>query len=108
MSKLVKVGLIGCGVVGQGVVRLLAAEADEIERKTGLRIEVALVADKDVAQARKAEVSDDRITTDAAEILQDKSISVIVELVGGTGVAKDFVLRALKAGKDVVTAVRHG
>jgi homoserine dehydrogenase len=113
MGKHVKVGLIGCGVVGQGVARLLAAEADEIERKTGLRLELTRIADKDPAQARKAEIPEDRIATDAGVVLSDPSISVIVELVGGTGVAKDFVLRALESGKDVVTAnkallAKHG
>jgi len=104
MGKQVNIGLIGCGIVGQGVVRLVRAEADEIERKTGLRLEIRRVADKDPAQARKAEVPEDRITADAGEILGDKSISVVVELVGGTGVAKEFVLRALQSGQDVVTA----
>jgi homoserine dehydrogenase len=104
MGKVVKVGLIGCGVVGQGVVGLLRAEAQEIERKTGLRIELTRVADKDVAQARRAGVADDRIAADATAVLDDKEISIVIELVGGTGVAKEFVLRALRAGKDVVTA----
>jgi homoserine dehydrogenase len=104
MSKVLNIGLIGCGTVGAGVVRLIRAEAGEIERKTGLRLEVARVADKDPAQARKAEVPENRITTDAGQIFEDKSIAAVVELVGGTGIAKDFVLRALRAGKDVVTA----
>lgn len=104
MGNRVNIGLIGCGIVGQGVVRLVRAEADEIERKSGLCLEIARVADKDPAQARKAEVPDDRITTDARQIFADKNISVVVELVGGTGVAREFVLRALESGKHVVTA----
>jgi len=113
MGKVVRVGLIGCGIVGQGVVRLLRAEGEEIERKTGLRLELARVADKDPAQARKAEVPDERITTNAGQIFEDKSVSTVIELVGGTGAAREFVLAALRAGKDVVTAnkallARHG
>ncbi len=104
MGKVVKVGLIGCGVVGQGVVRLLQAEADEIERKTGLRLELARVADKDTAQPRLAEVPESRITADAGAVLDDPEISVVIELVGGTGIAREFVLRALRGGKHVVTA----
>lgn len=104
MAKVCKVGLIGCGTVGAGVVQLLAAEATEIERKTGICLELAKVADRDSQQARKANVPAGRFTTDAAEVLNDPSIEVIVELVGGTGVARDFVLQALQAGKDVVTA----
>lgn len=104
MGNRVNIGLIGCGIVGQGVVRLVRAEADEIERKTGLRLEIGRVADKDPVQARKAEIPDDRITTDAGQLFADEDISVVVELVGGTGVAREFVLRALESGKNVVTA----
>ncbi|MBI4582216.1 MAG: homoserine dehydrogenase [Planctomycetes bacterium] len=104
MGKLVRVGLIGCGTVGQGVVRLLHAEGAEIERKTGLRLELVRVADKDPAQARKAGVPEERITADAGAVIEDQDISVVVELVGGTGAAKDFVVQSLRAGKDVVTA----
>lgn len=104
MGESFKVGLIGCGTVGQSVVALIRAEAPEIERRTGIRLEIARVADKDPQQARKAAVSADCFTTNAAEVLNDKSIAAIVELVGGTGVAREFVLNALRAGKDVVTA----
>ena len=56
MAEVFKVGLIGCGTVGQGVVRLLQTEAEEIERKTGIRLELARVADKDLSQARRVDV----------------------------------------------------
>jgi homoserine dehydrogenase len=104
MPEAFKVGLIGCGTVGQGVAALIAAEADEIERKTGVRLELARVADKDPAQAQKAGVPAERVTTNAAELFADPSLSAIIELVGGTGIAREFVLKALEAGKDVVTA----
>jgi homoserine dehydrogenase len=113
MATTLRIGLIGCGIVGQGVVRLIQAEAQEIARKSGVCLELVRVADKDPGQARRAEVPEDRITTDAAAVLEDRSIQAVVELVGGTGVARDFVLRALKSGKDVVTAnkallAKHG
>lgn len=113
MPEAFKVGLIGCGTVGQGVAALIAAEADEIERKTGVRLELARVADKDPAQAQKAGVPAERVTTNAAELFADPSLSAIIELVGGTGIAREFVLKALEAGKDVVTAnkallAKHG
>ncbi len=113
MVGVFKIGLIGCGTVGQGVVRLLQSEAAQIEKKTGVRLELARVADKDLAQARKVDLPADRLTTDAADIFSDASISAVVELVGGTGVARQFVLQALQSGKDVVTAnkallAKHG
>ncbi|MBE7420794.1 MAG: homoserine dehydrogenase [Ideonella sp.] len=113
MAEVFTVGLIGCGVVGQGVARLIASEAEEIARKTGVKLELARVADKDPSQPRKAGVPDDRVTTDAAELIADPSLQAIVELVGGTGIAREFVLQAFKAGKDVVTAnkallAKHG
>ncbi len=104
MSDMYKIGLIGCGVVGQQVARILQTEADEIEKKTGLRLQLARVCDKDLAQAGKAGIPDNLLTTQAADIFNDESIVAVVELVGGTTIAKDFVLRAFETGKDVVTA----
>ncbi|NLX12949.1 MAG: homoserine dehydrogenase [Phycisphaerales bacterium] len=104
MSDIYKIGLIGCGVVGQQVAEILRCEADEISKKTGLRLQLVRVCDKDRSQAVKAGIPDDLFTTQAADIFNDKSIAAVVELVGGTTVAKDFVLRALDAGQDVVTA----
>ncbi len=113
MSNVFKIGLNGCGTVGQGVVRVIQAEADEIERKTGIRLDLAKVADKDASQPKKVNVPADRVTADAADIFNDDSIAAVVELVGGTGIAKKFVLKALKSGKHVVTAnkallAKHG
>ncbi|GMU24344.1 MAG: homoserine dehydrogenase [Phycisphaerae bacterium] len=104
MGEAFNIGLIGCGTVGQGVVQLIHTEAAEIERKTGIRLNIARVADKDPAQPRKVNVPSDRVTTNAADIFADRSIHAVIELVGGTGIAKEFVLQALRAGKDVVTA----
>ena len=113
MASVCRVGLIGCGVVGQGVVRIVQSEAGAIERKTGVRLEIAQVADKDPAQPQKASVPPERVTTRAADLLENPELSAIVELVGGTTVARQFVLQALASGKDVVTAnkallARHG
>ncbi|HSW46475.1 MAG TPA: homoserine dehydrogenase [Phycisphaerae bacterium] len=104
MADVFRVGLIGCGVVGGGVVELLRDEGGEIARKTGQRLEIVRVADKDPRQARSVGVPEDRITTNAADVINDPGIQAAIELVGGTSVAKDFVLSALKAGKHVVTA----
>lgn len=113
MTEVFKIGLIGCGTVGQGVVRILQAEAGLIEKKTGIRLELARVVDKDLSQPAKAGVPKNLVSTDAADIFNDSSISAVIELVGGTTVAKQFVLKALSCGKDVVTAnkallAKHG
>ena len=113
MEEVFKVGLIGCGTVGQGVVEILQAEADTMAVKTGVRLDLARVADTQPEQARKVGVPEERITTDAGELFADPEIDVIIELVGGTTLAKDFVLRALESGKHVVTAnkallAKHG
>ena len=113
MAEIFKIGLIGCGVVGQGVVRILQDDADEIEKKTGIRLELARVVDKDLSQPAKVNVPKSCVSTDAADIFNDKSISAVIELIGGTTTAKEYVLKALSAGKDVVTAnkallAKHG
>lgn len=113
MSDVCRIGLIGCGTVGQGVVRIIQAEAQEIQRKTGVRLELARVVDKDPAQVAKVDVPVGLVSTNAADIFNDNAIDVVVELVGGTTIAKDFVLAALNAGKSVVTAnkallAKHG
>ena len=104
MADVFRVGLIGCGTVGGGVVELLRAEGDEIARKAGVCLEIARVADKDPQQAVRAGVPADRFTTDAAAVINDPQIQAVIELAGGTGAARDFVLAALRAGKHVVTA----
>ena len=113
MGDILKIGLIGCGTVGQGVVELLRSEGDAISSKVGVRLELVRVVDKDPAQPRKVGIPEDRISLNASDIFSDPGIAVVVELVGGTGIAKDFVLQALKSGKDVVTAnkallAKHG
>ncbi len=113
MGEAFRIGLIGCGTVGQGVVRIIQAEADEIERKTGVRLELVRVVDKDPAQPAKVNVPAGLVSANAADIFNDKSIGAVVELVGGTTIARDFVLAALAAGKSVVTAnkallAKHG
>ena len=113
MARAFKVGLIGCGTVGRGVAAILRAEADEIANKTGVRLELARVADIDPDRPRQAGVPAKLVTTEASDVIEDRGIAAVIELVGGTNVARDFVLRALRAGKDVVTAnkallAKHG
>jgi homoserine dehydrogenase len=100
----VKVGLVGFGTVGTGVAKLLCDEADAIEARTGLRIELASVVDVDTTSERSVKLGDGILTDDLDKLLGDDSIQIGVELVGGTTVAKDIQLKMLGAGKDVVTA----
>ncbi len=100
----VRVGLVGFGTVGTGVAKLLCDEADAIEARTGLRIELATVVDVDTTSARPVKLGDGILTDDLDKLLGDESIQIGVELVGGTTAAKDIQLKMLAAGKDVVTA----
>jgi len=113
LAQSFKIGLIGCGTVGCGVIEILRAEAAEIAQKTGVHLELACVADIDPDRPRQAGVPKERVTTDANEVIADPDIAIVIELIGGTSVAKDVVLRSLQSGKDVVTAnkallAKHG
>jgi homoserine dehydrogenase len=103
-EKSVKIGLVGFGTVGCGVAKLLAEQADSIAAKTGLRLELACVVDIDTESPRPVKLPEGILTSDIKKLLNDETIKIGVELVGGTKAAKDVQLRMLKAGKDVVTA----
>jgi homoserine dehydrogenase len=112
-EKIVKVGLVGFGTVGSGVAKIVLENADSIAAKTGLRLQLACVVDSDLKRPRPVKLPDGILTNDLNKLLNDKSIQIAVELVGGTGIAKDFQLKMLAAGKDVVTAnkallAKHG
>jgi len=102
--KEVKVGVIGFGTVGAGVVRLLLENASVIERRLGFPLKLEKVADLDITSDRGVEVPPSLLTTDAEEILESPDISLVVELIGGLEPARTFTLRALAKGKGVVTA----
>jgi len=102
--RIIKVGLVGYGIVGTGVARLLSENADEITARTGLKIELARVVDKDTATVREFQVAEGVLTDDLDALLNDQSIDIALELVGGTTVAKDIQSKLLRSGKDVVTA----
>ena len=99
-----KVGLIGIGTVGGGTYKVLTENAKEILKKTGISIDVARVADKNLALAKKVVGDENKITEDAFDIVNDKEIDLVIELIGGTGIAKELVETALANKKHVVTA----
>jgi homoserine dehydrogenase len=102
--KLVKVGVIGFGVVGTGTIKILLNQRELIKKRTGIDIILKKVADKDIERPREINLSKEILTTDAWEIIKDPEIDIVVELVGGTTIAKEFIIEALKNGKHVVTA----
>lgn len=102
--KIVKIGLVGYGVVGTGVAKILHDNAKEIAARTGLRPELACVVDKDTTSPRDFNLPQGVLTDDLNVLLDDDSISIGLELVGGTTIAKDIQLKLLQSGKDVVTA----
>ncbi|MBE6392084.1 MAG: homoserine dehydrogenase [Lentisphaerae bacterium] len=97
-----KVGIIGFGTVGAGVAENLLANADVIAKRTGVRPALFKIADLDITTDRGVKIPEGILTTDAASVID--SCDIVVELVGGTTIAKKFILEALKKGKSVVTA----
>ncbi len=97
-----KVGIIGFGTVGAGVAENLLANAEVISKRTGVRVVLHKIADLDITTDRGVSIPDGVLTTDANEVIS--SCDIVVELVGGTTVAKKFILEALNKGKSVVTA----
>ena len=102
--KSIKVGLFGIGTVGSGVFEVLKRNADEISRRAGRTIELTMVADLDVERAKKIVGNGVQVVNDARAIIANPDIDVVVELIGGYGIAKALVLEAIAAGKHVVTA----
>jgi len=98
------VGLLGCGNVGAALVELIRTRADDIAARTGLRLEVARVAVRNTAKDRNVELPDGVLTHDAADVVADPSIDLVVEVIGGIEPARTLILDALAGGKPVVTA----
>jgi homoserine dehydrogenase len=104
MNEPVRVGIVGLGTVGSGVVRLLVESADHITRHAGRPIVVERAVCRDVGRDRGLRLAADRISTDVGTISRDPSISVAVLLVGGLEPARSMMVELLESGKDVVTA----
>ncbi|RPH45843.1 MAG: homoserine dehydrogenase [Burkholderiales bacterium] len=100
----VRVGLLGIGTVGAGTFAVLTRNQLEITRRAGRGIEIAAVADLDVSRARALVGERARVTDDAFSVVRDPSIEVVVELIGGYGIARQLVLEAIAHKKHVVTA----
>ena len=101
---MIKVGLLGCGTVGGGVIQLLRANAEYLEARVGAPIDVVRVLVRDVEKERVPELDRSRLTTDPEAVLGDSSIDVVVEVMGGVDPARAYLTRALEGGKQIVTA----
>src|SRR3954471_6893444 len=92
------IALLGSGIVGSGVLKILAGQADTLAARTGLRFDVRHVVVRDPSKARDLPAST-RLSTDLDRAIDDPAVKVVVELIGGTGRAGEVVERALKLGK---------
>ena len=109
----IKVGIIGFGTIGSGVVKILASSRDLIRQRLGAEVEVIKIADLDITSDRGVEVNSSLLTTDAKEMIDNPDVDVVVELMGGYEPARSFMLQAIAGGKHVVTAnkaliAKHG
>ncbi len=104
MRTRIGVGLVGFGTVGTGVVRILQQNASVIRRRVGVPVELVRIADLDVKRDRGVQVPDGVLTTDSRALLDDPSVDIVVELIGGYDAAKRVILDAMAKGKSIVTA----
>ena len=102
--KPIKVGLLGMGTVGSGTFNVLKRNQGEIQRRAGRGIEITMVADLNVARAKELVGEGVQVVADGREIIANPEIDIVIELIGGYGIAKVLVLEAIAAGKHVVTA----
>lgn len=104
MKSQINIGIVGLGTVGTGTLKILLENKAEITRKVGSRLEVTKIADLDTTTERPVQFDKSILTNDVASVLEDPHIDILVELIGGVQPAKDFILRALRNGKHIVTA----
>ncbi len=102
--KPINVGLLGIGTVGGGTFTVLTRNQEEITRRAGRPIRIVKVADRDMTRAKEITKGAAEVTDDAFSVVSDPSIDIVVELIGGTTLAKELVLKAIENGKHVVTA----
>ena len=113
VMKPIKVGLLGIGTVGGGTFNVLRRNQEEIRRRAGRAIEVVMVADLDTERAKQITGGSVEVVSDARRVVSDPSIDIVIELIGGDGIARELVMTAIANGKHVVTAnkallAKHG
>ena len=102
--KSIQVGLLGIGTVGSGVFNVLQRNQAEIQRRAGRGIEITMVADLDVQRAQAVVGPQVKVVDDARAVIANPAIDIVIELIGGYGIARQLVMEAIAAGKHVVTA----
>ncbi|MFN2526397.1 MAG: homoserine dehydrogenase [Actinomycetota bacterium] len=104
MNGAVRVGLLGCGIVGGGTARILIEHADDLRQRAGVPIELARIAVRDLTKPRAVELPSEIWTDNPNEVVKDPDIDIVVEVIGGIEPPKNLILDSLSAGKHVVTA----
>jgi homoserine dehydrogenase len=102
--KPIQVGLLGIGTVGSGTFEVLKRNQEEIQRRAGRPIQITMVADLDTARAQAIVGNAVKVVNDARQVIANPAIDIVIELIGGYGIAKQLVLEAIASGKHVVTA----
>jgi len=109
----IKIGLLGLGTVGTGVVKVLKENGENIQKKVGVPVTIEKVLVRDINKKRKVELLPGKLTTNVDDILEDPTIDIVVEVMGGENPALSYIIKALHKGKQVVTAnkeliAKHG
>ncbi len=104
MTRQIRLGVLGCGNVGAAFVQLVAAQADTIEQRTGVRLEVTRVAVRNLSAPREVQLGEGVLTRDSFGVVADPEIDLVVEVIGGIEPARELITTALRNGKPVITA----
>jgi homoserine dehydrogenase len=113
MKKPIQIGLLGLGTVGTGVARMLIENREILEARVGVPLKLKYIADIDLERDRGFQLDASLLTSDAFQVVNDPEVDIVVEMIGGDGIAKALILKALENGKHVVTAnkallAKHG
>ena len=103
-SSVVRIGLLGCGNVGAALVQLVERQADVIEARTGVRLQISRVAVRNISRDREVQLPEGVLTRDAHAVVNDPTVDVIVEVMGGIEPARELIATAISHGKPVITA----
>jgi homoserine dehydrogenase len=111
-NKSLKIGMLGCGIVGSQVARLLIENKEDLSSRAGAELHLTKVGVRD-PKSKKYGIKDELLTSDLKSIVSDPEINLVIEVLGGIEPAREFILAALKNGKSVVTAnkallAKHG
>ena len=106
-SAKINIGLLGCGTVGAGVAKLLIENKQLLNSRVGADLNLKWVADIDIETDRGVQLPDGVFINDARKVVDDPDTEIIIEMIGGEGIAKDLILQAIENGKHVVTCLLY-